>query len=218
MKLLFILLSLSTVHLFAQENNSKHFSLPKNRYSIGLSDIARGNLLFYYERLIAPGASIQLGTGLTFDDLYALEKWEGEQYIERSAFKDTRFCLAAGLHFKPVPTADWLYMGVEAKFRQYYSADADFFHTHSGLWLGSNRKESVIKLNVGNFWYSQESHLLLDYSIGIGWLTSKDHWAYITWEDYPDHKYYSKNAVVQKPVIALDLKIGIGATGKEAKK
>jgi hypothetical protein len=84
------------------------------------------------------------------------------------------FGLTFGVNFLPVPKVSFLYIGIEGKFRKYYGADNDFFHSSSGMFLGAKRNELTIKLKMGNLF--QLNRFLIDYSAGIGYMRSNDEW------------------------------------------
>ena len=147
---------------------------------------------------------------MTFDDLYAIKNWDGHQYIERNNFSNTRYSFSFGVNYAPIPKIPFLYMGMEVKFRKYYSADQDFFLSSSGYFLGAKRSESTFKFRIGNFF--QFDRFLIDYSAGTGYMTSADEWAYFA---EPNHVNYTKDKeTVQKFVFSFEVKIGLGGKRK----
>lgn len=99
----------------------------KTRIKTSFTDIARGNPSIYFDHRLGSHFRLQYGAGLTFDDVYALDYWKGDQYQKRNKFRDTRGSVAIGLNLHPFTMHPAFYLGAEQKFRKYYSADEDFF-------------------------------------------------------------------------------------------
>lgn len=198
----FILLFALQLH---SQEEPKHFSRSKNRFKIG-TDLGRGNPLLNYECLVDKGVSIEFGFGLTFDDTYAIQNWDGHQYIPRDSPGNTRYSLSFGINFLPVPKVSFLYMGIEGKIRKYYSSDDQFLHS-SGMFLGAKRNEAIAKLKVGN--YFQFNHFLIDYSVGLGYMISNDEWGYFA-NVNPMSNYTKGEGTITRSVVSVELKMGLG--------
>jgi hypothetical protein len=201
-------------HSIAQDENSspkrkQHFSTTKNHFSVGINDIARGCAIIHYERVFKGVFGLELGAGLTFDDLYALRYWEGDQYVKRDKPRDTRFTFSINYRIAPFQKASFIYFGAGLQYRKFYSADQDAFFQYNGYWVGSNRNELDGTIKMGNF-FLLGKHFILDYYVGIGFRQQKDRWSF-------DHKnnlgqtYFvsgEENSLKLNPV--LGLKLGVG--------
>lgn len=199
--ILFILLFTARAY---SRDELKHFRKYQNRFKIG-TDIGRGNPFLNYECVVEKGVSIEFGFGLTFDDRYAIQNWEGHQYIKQDNFLNTRCSWSFGVNFLPIPRVDFLYMGFEGKYRKYYSSDDQFLHS-SGMFLGAKRNEVAFKFKVGN--YFQFNRFLIDYSAGLGYISSNDEWGYFA-NINPTDNYTKGEGTVQKLVFSFEVKIGV---------
>lgn len=181
----------------------------KTRLKTSITDIARGNPSFYLDHRLGSYLRLQYGGGLTLDDVYALQYWEGEQYSKRAKFRDTRGSFAIGLNLHPFVSHPAFYAGVEQKFRRYYCADEDFFQDN-GIWLGAKRKERDSKFKVG-FAYESMKGLVFDIGVGAVYFKSID-----KWEDYysgppPEFpKIKGGEETVTKWMFCLDIQVGFG--------
>lgn len=174
------------------------------------TDVGRGNPSLYADHKISSIWRIQYGAGLTLNDWYALNYWEGEQYQEITKFRDARGSFALGTTFHPIPLHPQYYIGLEQKFRTYYSADEDFFHAHSGYWIGAKRKESDSKLKIG---FTKESvkGFVFDFGLGVVYMNSNDKWAkYYPSSQSQEATVKSGKETVSKILFCVDVQIGFG--------
>ena len=170
----------------------------------------RGNPAFYLNHRLGNAFRLQYGTGLTLDDFYALNSWEGEQYKPRMKFRDTRFSFALGLNLYPIQNHPDFYMGAEYKTRRYYCADEDFFHSSSGYWVGAKRLERVIKAKIG-FDHEFKTGFNIDIGLGASFLHSSDKWAtYYPATTTQESTVESGKEIVEKVMLCIDVQLGIG--------
>lgn len=170
--------SLSQVEI---PKKAKHdFSYYPNHCSVGINDMIRGCAILHYEHVFFERFGLELGSGLTFDDWYALQFWDGPQYVRRDKNRDTRFTHSLTLRFVPFRKYSFFYFGAGTIYRKFYSANQDKFFDYNGWWVGSRRKEWNYKLIAGNFFNLYE-HFTLDYYLGLGVRTEHDEWSF-------DHK------------------------------
>jgi hypothetical protein len=200
----FIGFSSLSQELDSLRSSKQHFSYKKNHYSVGLNDIARGCIIVHYERVIKQHFGVEFGAGLTFDDWYALNYWEGEQYIKRTKGADTRFTYSFNLRCVPIKKVSFLYISVGWWYRKYYSADKEAFFYYNGHWIGSKRVELNYKLMIGNFFNFGE-HFLLDYYAGVGIRHRNDIWSDVS--GYPT-TFVDGKENVNEPALYLGLRIG----------
>ncbi len=182
----------------------------KMRFKTSFTDIARGNPSFYISHQLGNKFRLQYGGGLTMDDLYALNYWEGKQYKERYKFRDTRFSFALGLNYYPFPNHRDLYVGSEFKARTYYCADEDFFHSNSGFWIGAQRLERVGKIKIG-LDHESIKGFNIDIGLGVSYLRSYDKWAtYAPNGNSEESPVKSGKERVTKVMFCVDFQIGFG--------
>lgn len=170
--------SQSRDYFLEEQPDNKNFHYRNYRFKIGVTDIFRGNLAFYYEQLLNDRISLELGAGLTFDDLYALNYWKGEQYVKRNKPKDTRYSFSFAFRFLPIRKLDFFFIGLGINHRRYYHADKEAIFEYNGVWIGSNRNEFSYKVEAGCF-FNLGRNLCVDYYIGYGLFTSYDRWNFM---------------------------------------
>ncbi len=152
--------------------------------------------------------SVEVGAGLTLDDYLAIYFWKGDQYRYRNKFADTRFSFSFGYKYVPFPKLNFLYVGLAAHYRRYYSSDKNAFFQYNGTFVGSDRKETSLKFVIGNLFSFNEDRICIDYSLGFGLFRSNDSWNLVDHSN-PYTVFYGGEARIEKGSLFFSFKIGI---------
>lgn len=154
---------------------SKHFYQFDHRIKLGMFDFLRGNVFLYYEYLLGSQHALEFGVAPTFSDVIPMVIASSE-IAKMSTMKDTRFALSLMYKIRPFKKVSFLYLGLGAKFRSYYTSNfnnpyVDKYSSYVGKKTRA-KQELQPTLKIGNYFAPSGKRFIIEYAVGIGYIAN----------------------------------------------
>ena len=205
------------VVVFNTSENAKDSepSYYNNLIKLSILEAFSGDIAFYYERIIKPNMSAEVGLGLTVSDyltimLDNLEETANNLASDRTAKIGTSFAL--GFRYYPFKASEEFYFAPEFKFRYYHNTFTPYNTTtllplYSSPLLES-KTSSNMRITVG-YMYFIDKNIFVDMYGGLGLNNVKRKSyssVYNQTTDAFDYQFSNDNSI--KPRLTLGLKFG----------
>ena len=151
----------------SQEETKKEPVIYQNLVKLSVLEAFSGDLSLYYERILKPNLSGEVGLGITLDD-YLTVAFDNTSInsSDRTALMGTSFGL--GLRYYPFRASEDFYFAPEYKFRYYHNTYNPNGSTSGSIDVFEEKKTiSNFRMTVG-YVYFFDDKIFIDYFAGIG--------------------------------------------------
>jgi hypothetical protein len=219
----------SSTYLAQNTLNQEHrdFFHAKNRFKVGITDAFRGNILFYYERLIAKQHALEVGIGPSFNDFLFNFHDNSSAHVPLGSIKNVRYAFSLSYKYRPFKGISFLYVGAGAKLRAYHSTNymeyepfQSQYYTHG---LKYTKLELLPTLKIRNYFAINNERIILEYAVGVGYSITdirhqSSYYNYYTPGTGSGQLIISEHhAKEKKIVLAIEFKIGFGLLDEKTK-
>ena len=198
------------VVVFNQSEQTKPTNTVPNLLKISILEPLSGDVCFYYERVIGPNTSFEVGAGFTVDDFFGSILFEDDFFdINSNRNPLIGHSFAAGFRYYPYAASDEFYFAPEFKYRYY----------HNELIIGSGASQSTLEesRSIANFRITAgynlffDDKIFMDFFAGVGLAMNKyQQYESVYNETTFEYDYLLRTIRRPRPWLTIGIKFGFG--------